>query len=135
MSVELSFVLVAGVSGGRSLPAIPPAIYARLAGLGTAGVVAFTALADPAAGGGRRALHLLEARPLLGLGLVSYSFYLWKEPLIRLFSRAGITSQGLPSLAVNVVLHGASSSPSQRSRTASGRCRPCGASGSPQDRR
>src|SRR5262249_21854782 len=54
-----------------------PSVFAALPVLGAAGVI-LAGLAHP----GAPVLRLLSARPLVYLGLVSYSWYLWHWPLL-----------------------------------------------------
>ncbi len=65
-------------------PATPfPGLYALLPVLGAVAVVLFAAP-------GTAAHRLLAARPLVGLGLVSYSAYLWHQPAFAFARHAGI---------------------------------------------
>jgi peptidoglycan/LPS O-acetylase OafA/YrhL len=58
--------------------------------------------------GRRRLLGVLEWRPLVGVGLASYSVYLWHTPVIFLLRRWGVTSHGwlslLPCFAVTLAV-------------------------------
>lgn len=64
-----------------------PSLYLLVPVLGTALVLLF-------AGGTGRAARLLSARALVAVGLISYSLYLWHQPL---FAFARIRSIGTPS--------------------------------------
>ena len=58
--------------------------------------------ADPP--GPRRVLRLLESRFALGMGLSSYSLFLWHEPLIHWLERHDVTRPGWGGLAANIVI-------------------------------
>jgi peptidoglycan/LPS O-acetylase OafA/YrhL len=49
-------------------------------------------------------LQLLEIRPLVQLGLISYSVFLWHEPLIRWLQVHRLTAAGPAALAGNTLL-------------------------------
>jgi peptidoglycan/LPS O-acetylase OafA/YrhL len=44
--------------------------------------------------------RLLETRPLAGLGVLSYSLYLWQEPFLNRFARSPLTAFPLNLLLV-----------------------------------
>ncbi len=71
-----------------------PSLYALVPTLGAALIIAF---ATPETIAGK----LLASRPLVGIGLVSYSAYLWHQPLV-VFARH--VDVGGPSTAVQTVL-------------------------------
>jgi peptidoglycan/LPS O-acetylase OafA/YrhL len=48
--------------------------------------------------------RLLESRPLVGVGLVSYSLFLWHEPVIRFFHDHNLTVGGNAGFFVNLLL-------------------------------
>jgi peptidoglycan/LPS O-acetylase OafA/YrhL len=49
----------------------------------------------------------LEARPLIAAGVVSYSIFLWHEPLIHWLEDHGLTGTGWGGLAITIVVAGA----------------------------
>jgi peptidoglycan/LPS O-acetylase OafA/YrhL len=49
---------------------------------------------------------LLTARPLVAVGLASYSLFLWHEPLIRLLHARGLTMDGTVGFGVNLLVLG-----------------------------
>jgi peptidoglycan/LPS O-acetylase OafA/YrhL len=52
-------------------------------------------------------LRLLESRALVAVGLVSYSLFLWHEPLIRFLASHGLTFGGDAGFFANVAVAGA----------------------------
>jgi peptidoglycan/LPS O-acetylase OafA/YrhL len=60
----------------------------------------------PPSSGGRRAVltRVLESRVLTAAGLVSYSLFLWHEPLVRWLTSRGITLDGRRGFVVNLVI-------------------------------
>ena len=75
-----------------------PSLYALLPVLGTALVLL-------CARAGTRTAALLSTRPLVGLGLISYSLYLWHQPL---FAFARIRLIDAPSTSIMLALTGLS---------------------------
>jgi peptidoglycan/LPS O-acetylase OafA/YrhL len=62
----------------------------------------------PAPGGTQSALvRLLESRALVGVGLVSYSLFLWHYPVIGFLARNGLTLDGEAGFFVNLLAVGA----------------------------
>jgi peptidoglycan/LPS O-acetylase OafA/YrhL len=63
------------------------------------------ALAVVPTSGGRtpRTVGVLEMRPLVRLGLISYSVFLWHEPLIRCLQVHRLTAAGPSGLAANTL--------------------------------
>jgi peptidoglycan/LPS O-acetylase OafA/YrhL len=51
-------------------------------------------------------LQVLTSRPLVAVGLASYSLFLWHEPLQRLLHERGLTLDGSGGFAVNLVTLG-----------------------------
>lgn len=49
-------------------------------------------------------LRILETRPLIAFGIVSYSVFLWHEPVIYYLRAHGLTFDGRPGFLVNVVV-------------------------------
>jgi peptidoglycan/LPS O-acetylase OafA/YrhL len=54
-----------------------------------------------------RFVRVLEARPLVATGVVSYSIFLWHEPLIRWLHDLGLTLTGAGGFLVDLVVAGA----------------------------
>jgi peptidoglycan/LPS O-acetylase OafA/YrhL len=77
-------------------------LYGSAAGLACALVLALVVLPSsrgiPGAGA-----RMLDARPLYGVGLVSYSVFLWHEPLLVLLRRHGLLATGRDGFALNLV--------------------------------
>jgi peptidoglycan/LPS O-acetylase OafA/YrhL len=71
-----------------------PSLYALAPVGGTVLILLF-------AGNGTRTARLLSARPLVGVGLISYSLYLWHQPL---FAFAQVYSAHAPSQALMLCL-------------------------------
>ena len=53
-----------------------------------------------------RLLGVLTSRPLVAVGLASYSLFLWHEPLQRLLHERGLTQDGSGGFVVNLVVLG-----------------------------
>jgi peptidoglycan/LPS O-acetylase OafA/YrhL len=59
----------------------------------------------PTSGSGTpRTVRILEMRPLVQVGLISYSVFLWHEPLIRWLQAHRLTAAGPTGLAANTLL-------------------------------
>ena len=52
-------------------------------------------------------MRALEVRPIVAVGLVSYSLFLWHEPLIRWLREHGMTLSGSAGFVANLVVVGA----------------------------
>ena len=68
-------------------------------------------LAAVVLGGPRRSrlVGILETRPLVAVGIVSYSLFLWHEPLVRWLEHHGFTMAGRVGFGLNVAILLASS--------------------------
>jgi peptidoglycan/LPS O-acetylase OafA/YrhL len=49
-----------------------------------------------------RLVRLLESRPFIAAGVVSYSVFLWHEPIIRWLDGNGLTLEGRSGFVVNL---------------------------------
>jgi peptidoglycan/LPS O-acetylase OafA/YrhL len=78
-------------------------LWATLLAFGCTLVLAFVVL-DTSAGTPSRAARLLDNRALGSIGLVSYSLFLWHEPLVRWLAAHGFTAGGRGGFVVNVVM-------------------------------
>ncbi len=58
----------------------------------------------PAHAGAPRALALLEWRPVAALGVISYSVFLWHQPVIDELRAHGLTGSGPSGLVINLVV-------------------------------
>lgn len=70
---------------------------------GLAALVAVVVLPDHDGGRGRAA-GVLEWSPLVSIGIVSYSLFLWHEPLIHWLREHGMTMSGTAGLFVNLAV-------------------------------
>jgi peptidoglycan/LPS O-acetylase OafA/YrhL len=75
--------------------------------LGIALLFAAVILPDPRATRPLLAVRFLEARPLVAVGLASYSLFLWHHPVIGWLVNHGMTLGGPGGLLVNLVVVGA----------------------------
>jgi peptidoglycan/LPS O-acetylase OafA/YrhL len=66
-------------------------------------LLAIVVLPDPGPSR-RRLLWLLDTRPLVVVGLVSYSLFLWHEPLVYWLREHGLTRPGAGGFVVNLVV-------------------------------
>ena len=57
-----------------------------------------------ASGGHSRLTSMLEAPAIVGLGLVSYSLFLWHEPVVYWLQDHGLTASGTFGLIINIVV-------------------------------
>jgi peptidoglycan/LPS O-acetylase OafA/YrhL len=79
--------------------------YNTLMGLAAALFLSLVALPRPHQKTRRTLLmRFLESRPLVGVGLVSYSLFLWHEPVIRFLDDHGLTFDGTVGFFVNVFI-------------------------------
>lgn len=53
---------------------------------------------------GSRLARFFQWRPLASVGLVSYSLFLWHEPVVRWLNAHGLTHSGRAGLALNILL-------------------------------
>ena len=67
-------------------------------------LLAVVVLPDPRPSHWRRLLSLLDARPLVAVGLASYSLFLWHEPLAYWLREHGLTLTGAGGFLVNLVV-------------------------------
>ena len=67
-------------------------------------VLALVVLVDPRRGRSPRMVRLLEWQPLFAVGVVSYSVFLWHEPLIRFLQAHGLTFAGRAGFLANLAL-------------------------------
>jgi peptidoglycan/LPS O-acetylase OafA/YrhL len=67
-------------------------------------LLAVVVLPDPAPSRWRRLVSLLDARPLIVVGLASYSLFLWHEPLTYWLRDQGFTMRGAGGFVVNLVM-------------------------------
>jgi peptidoglycan/LPS O-acetylase OafA/YrhL len=66
-------------------------------------LLAIVVLPDPRPSRWKWPLSLLEARPLVAIGLASYSLFLWHEPLAYWLREHGFTTRGAGGFAINLV--------------------------------
>jgi peptidoglycan/LPS O-acetylase OafA/YrhL len=71
-------------------------------GLLFAGII----IPDPAATRPLRVIRLLETRPFVATGLVSYSLFLWHNEVIQWLEHRGLTFGGWTGLPINLVIVG-----------------------------
>jgi peptidoglycan/LPS O-acetylase OafA/YrhL len=67
-------------------------------------LLAVVVLPDPEPSRRRRLLSLLDTRPLVVVGLASYSLFLWHEPLVYWLREHGLTRSGAGGFVVNLVV-------------------------------
>jgi peptidoglycan/LPS O-acetylase OafA/YrhL len=74
--------------------------------LGVALALAAIVLPRPELGPPTRVMRVLESRPLVAVGLASYSLFLWHHPIILWLRDRGYTFDGPTGLAMNLVVVG-----------------------------
>lgn len=100
----VGYVLTARATGfGEQLSYSP---YNTLMALVCALLIALVVLPSPRQGRPPLPVRLLESRALVAGGVISYSLFLWHEPLVRYMSDQGLTFGGTAGLAANVVVVG-----------------------------
>jgi peptidoglycan/LPS O-acetylase OafA/YrhL len=67
-------------------------------------LLAIVVLPDPSSSRWRRLLSLLDARPLIAIGLASYSLFLWHEPLTYWLRGHGLTMRGAGGFVANLLV-------------------------------
>ena len=78
--------------------------YNTLMAFACATLLALVVLYRPGAEAAPLLVRLLETRPLLWLGVISYSVFLWHEPLVRFLQAHDLTLTGAPGFLVNTTL-------------------------------
>jgi peptidoglycan/LPS O-acetylase OafA/YrhL len=93
------------VDEGRILVYQGATTYETLTAVAAALLLALVVV--PTAEGGAAPLaRLLDARPLVAVGLASYSLFLWHEPLIRLCEHLGWTFGGRAGFLIDLLVFG-----------------------------
>jgi peptidoglycan/LPS O-acetylase OafA/YrhL len=80
--------------------------YQTLMSVALACLLALVVLPVQAGGGQPLLVRGLSQPWLLGLGLVSYSLFLWHEPIVHLLARRGLTATSLSGLLVEIAVVG-----------------------------
>ena len=96
----LLFLAAAKSLGSAQLSYLPGNTVVALSAAALLAVVAFPWEGARAP----RLTRLLEARVIVWVGLVSYSVFLWNDPVMRWLTANGVTQPGWPGLAVNLVV-------------------------------
>lgn len=78
-------------------------VYGTLTALVLGLALALVVLPRPG-GASSRAVPLLEWRPLVAVGVVSYSLFLWHEPLQRWLQLHGLTAAGVGGFLLNLLV-------------------------------
>ena len=81
--------------------------YETLVTLACALLLALVVLAAGEPASARALARILEARPFVAVGLISYSLFLWHEPVVRWLQRHGWTLGGAAGFWVNLLVLGA----------------------------
>jgi peptidoglycan/LPS O-acetylase OafA/YrhL len=93
------------VDRGRILVYQGATVYETLTALASALLLALVVV--PARDSGPSPLaRLLDARPLVAIGLASYSLFLWHEPLIRFCQHLGWTAGGRVGFLIDLLVFG-----------------------------
>ncbi|MDQ3631262.1 MAG: acyltransferase, partial [Actinomycetota bacterium] len=82
--------------------AAPTLLFTTAVGAACALLIALVTL--PAPGSRRRLTQLLERPAIAGMGVISYSVFLWHEPLLRWLRLHGLTADGSAGFALNLAL-------------------------------
>jgi peptidoglycan/LPS O-acetylase OafA/YrhL len=98
-AAALVAVRVTPAGGGLGVPR-----YDSLMAVACGLLLAIAVVPDPDPARPRRLLWLLETRPLVAVGLASYSLFLWHEPLIHWLRGHGGTFAGSGGFLVNLVV-------------------------------
>jgi peptidoglycan/LPS O-acetylase OafA/YrhL len=99
--VTLLAVAAFATNNGEHLSYSP---WNTVVALDLAFVLALVVLVEPRRGPAPRAVRLLEWRPLFAVGVVSYSVFLWHEPLVRFLQSHGLTFAGRAGFFANLAL-------------------------------
>jgi peptidoglycan/LPS O-acetylase OafA/YrhL len=99
LAAALVAVRVTPAGGGLGVPR-----YDSLMAVACGLLLAVVVLPDPDASRRQRLLRLLDTRPLVAVGLASYSLFLWHEPLIYWLRGHGVTVAGTGGFLVNLVV-------------------------------
>jgi peptidoglycan/LPS O-acetylase OafA/YrhL len=67
-------------------------------------LLALVVLHRPATEAPSMLVRFLETRPLVWLGIISYSVFLWHEPLVRFLQEHGFTFSGTAGFFANTLL-------------------------------
>jgi peptidoglycan/LPS O-acetylase OafA/YrhL len=80
--------------------------YQTLVAVAAALFLALVVIPSSGVGPGRGWRRILESRWIVRLGLISYSLFLWHEPIVHTLRERGLTLAGPQGLAVNLMLVG-----------------------------
>jgi peptidoglycan/LPS O-acetylase OafA/YrhL len=103
-AVTLLAVAGLGTNNGEQLSYSP---WNTVVALDVTVLLALVVLVDPKSRRMPFGLRILEWRPLVTVGVISYSVFLWHEPLVRFLTEHGLTFGGRPGFVANLVLVGA----------------------------
>jgi peptidoglycan/LPS O-acetylase OafA/YrhL len=100
-------VVIAGVAASTTRfgegQVLGDSMWSTLLALGCTLVLALVVL-DASTGAPYRVARALDSRVLGSIGLVSYSLFLWHEPLVRWLAARGLTAAGRTGFVVNVAM-------------------------------